>query len=55
MNVTEREQHEILVALAGMWDKPTRRAASKTFRAALTSPRTILKALELVAKVNGEH
>jgi hypothetical protein len=51
---TEREQHEIVVALAGVLDEPTRRAATEKFQAALTSSRTVLKALEPLARVNGE-
>ena len=51
---TERDRHEIQVAIAGVFDEPTRRAAIQLLRAALTTPRTALKALELVARVNGE-
>jgi hypothetical protein len=44
----------ILAALAGLFDEATERAAIKAFRAALTSPRTVLKALKLVGRFNGE-
>ena len=51
---TERERHAILAALAGVFDEVTERAAIKTFRAALTTPRTVLQALELVGRLTGE-
>jgi hypothetical protein len=51
---TERDWHVILAALAGVFDETTRRAAIKVFRAALTTPRTALKALEFAARLNGE-
>jgi hypothetical protein len=51
---TERDRNAILAALAGLFDEPTQRAARKVVRTALTTPRTVLKALELVARLNGE-
>jgi uncharacterized protein DUF5681 len=51
---TERERHVILLALAETFDKNTRRAAQKAVGAALTNPRTVLKALEFIAWFNGE-
>jgi len=44
----------ILAALAGVFDETTQRAAIKVLRAALTTPRTVVKALELAARLNGE-
>jgi len=51
---TERDRHVIVAALAGVFDETTRRAAIKVLRAALTTRRTVLKALELAARLNGE-
>jgi hypothetical protein len=48
------DRHEILVALAAVFDQATQRAAIKRLRAALTTPRTVLKAVELAARINGE-
>jgi hypothetical protein len=44
----------IVAALAGLFDEATRQGAIKVLRAALTTPRTVLKALELAARLNGE-
>jgi hypothetical protein len=51
---TERDQHVIVAALAGLFDEATRPGAIKVLRAALTTPRTALRALELTARLNGE-
>jgi hypothetical protein len=51
---TERDQHVIAATLAGLFDEPTRQGAIKVLRVALTTPRTVLKALELAARLNGE-
>jgi Family of unknown function (DUF5681) len=51
---SEADRHEILVGLAAVWDEPTHRAAIKRLGAALTTPQTVLKALELAARINGE-
>jgi len=51
---SEADRHEILVGLTAVWDEPTQHAAIQRFRTALTAPRTVLKALELVARINGE-
>ena len=51
---TERDQHVIVAALAGIFDEATRQGAIKMVRAALTTPRTALRALELAARLNGE-
>src|SRR5262245_2016993 len=51
---TEREQHVILAALAGALGDGTQRAAVKAIRTVLTNPRTVLKAMELCARLNGE-
>jgi hypothetical protein len=51
---TERDQHVIVAALAGTFDEATRQGAIRVLRAALTTPRTALKALEFAARLNGE-
>jgi Family of unknown function (DUF5681) len=51
---TERERLEILVVLAEVFDEPRRRTAVQLLRAALTNPRTVLRAVELAARMNGE-
>jgi hypothetical protein len=51
---TERDQHVILTALAGAFGGGTQRAATNAMLAVLTNPRTVLKALELCARLNGE-
>jgi hypothetical protein len=51
---TERDQHAILTALAGALGEGTQGAAIKAMQAVLTNPRTVLKALELCARLNGE-
>ena len=51
---TEREQHAILTALAGALGEGTQRAAIKAMQAVLTNPRTVLKGLEFLARLNGE-
>src|SRR5215813_11039015 len=51
---SERDQQAILEALAGSLGEGAQRAAIKAMRAALTNRRTVLKALELCARVNGE-
>ena len=51
---SERDQHAILAALAGALGEDARRAAINAMRAALTNARTVVKALELGAKLNGE-
>ena len=50
----ERDRQAMLEALAGSLGEGARRAAIKVMRAALTNRRTVLKALELCARVNGE-
>ena len=50
---TERDQHAI-PALAGAFGEGTQRDSIKAMQAVLTNPRTILKALELCARLNGE-
>src|SRR5438132_5852234 len=50
---TERDQHVILTALAGAFGEGTQRAAIKAMRAVLANPRTVLNALELCARLNG--
>jgi hypothetical protein len=44
----------ILTALAGAFGEGTQRAAINAMQAVLTHPRTVLKALELLARLNGE-
>ena len=51
---TERDQHAILTAVAGALGEGPQRAAINAMQAALTNPRTVLKALELLARLNGE-
>jgi len=51
---TERDQHTILTALSGALAEETQRAAIKAMQAVLANPRTVLKALELRARLNGE-
>ncbi len=51
---TERDQHAILTALAGALGEGAQRDAIKAMQAALTNPRTVLKAMELCARLNGE-
>jgi len=51
---TERDQHAILTALAGAFDEGAQRDSIKAMQAVLTNPRTVLKALELLARLNGE-
>jgi Family of unknown function (DUF5681) len=51
---TERDQHAILTALAAAFDEGAQRDSIKAMRAVLNNPRTILKALELCARLNGE-
>src|SRR5438093_923857 len=51
---TERDQHAILTALAGAFGEGTQGTAIKAMQAVLTNPRTVLKALELLARLNGE-
>ncbi len=51
---TERDQHAILTALAGALGEGAQRDAIKAMQAVLTNPRTVLKALELLARLNGE-
>ena len=50
----ERDQHAILTAVAGALGEGPQRAAINAMQAALTNPRTVLKALELLARLNGE-
>jgi len=52
--VTERDQHAILTALAGALGEGAQRDAIKAMQAVLTNPRTVLKAMELCARLNGE-
>jgi hypothetical protein len=47
---TEREQHAILTALAGILGEETQQAAIKAMQAVLTNPRTVLEAMELCAR-----
>ena len=42
------------MALAGAFGEGTQRAAINAMQAVLTNPRTVLKALELCARLNGE-
>src|SRR5258705_11530070 len=51
---TERDRHAILTALAGALGEGTQGAAINAMQAVLTNPRTVLKALELLARLNGE-
>lgn len=51
---TARDQHAILTALAGAFGEGTQRDSINAMRAVLTNPRTVLKALELYARLNGE-
>src|SRR5262245_38787188 len=51
---SDRNQRAILTALAGALGEGGQQAAIKAMRAALTNRRTVLKALELCARVNGE-
>jgi hypothetical protein len=51
---TEREQHAMLTALAGALGEGNQRDAIKAIRVMLTNPRTVLKALEFGARLNGE-
>jgi hypothetical protein len=51
---TQREQHLILEALSQAADETTRQRAIEALRVCVTNPRTVLKALELAARLNGE-
>src|SRR5262245_16713449 len=51
---TERDQHVILAALAGAFGDGTQRAAVTALRAVLTTPRTVLEAMEFNGKLTGE-
>ena len=51
---TEREQHAILTALAGILGEETQQTAIKAVQAVLANSRTVLRALELGARLNGE-
>jgi hypothetical protein len=51
---TKRDQHAILTALAGAFGEGAQRAAINAMQAVMTNPRTVLKALELCARLNGE-
>ena len=51
---TECDQHALLIALAGILGEGRQRTAIKAIQAALTNPRTGLRALELCARLNGE-
>src|SRR4029434_5071369 len=51
---TERDQHAILTAVAGALGEGAQRASIKTMQAVLSNPRTVLKALEFCARLNGE-
>jgi hypothetical protein len=51
---TERDQHVILTALAGAFGEGTQQAAINAMQTVLTNPRTVLKGLELCARLNGE-
>jgi Family of unknown function (DUF5681) len=51
---TERDQQAILTALAGALGEGAQRDAIKAMQTVLTNPGTILKALELCARLNGE-
>jgi hypothetical protein len=51
---TARDQHAVLTALAGAFGEGTQRAAITAMQAVLSNPRTVLKALELCARLNGE-
>ena len=54
LRLTLREQLLILEALSRAADETVRQRAIEAFRACITNPRTSLKALELVARLNGE-
>jgi uncharacterized protein DUF5681 len=51
---SERDQHTILTAFSGALGEETQRAAIKAMQAVLANPRTVLKALEFGARLNGE-
>jgi hypothetical protein len=51
---TERDQHAILTTLAGALGEGAQRDSIKAMQAVLTNPRTVLTALELCARLNGE-
>ena len=51
---TEREQHEMRAALAGILGGRTQREAVKAMGAVLTNPRTALQALKFCGQVTGE-
>ena len=51
---TERDQHAILTAVAGALGQGPQRDSIKAMQVVLTNPRTVLKALELLARLNGE-
>ena len=51
---SERDQHTILTAFSGAQGEETQRAAIKAMQAVLANPRTVLKALEFGARLNGE-
>jgi hypothetical protein len=46
--------HAILTALAGAFGEGTQRDSINAMQAVMTHPRTVLKALELCARLNGE-
>jgi hypothetical protein len=52
--LTLREQLLILEALSRAADETVRQRAIEAFRACVTNPRTVLKAIELLARLNGE-
>jgi hypothetical protein len=52
--LTERDQHAILTALTGTLGEGSQRDAIKAMQVVLTNPKTVLKALEFCARLNGE-
>ena len=52
--LTERDQHVIVAALAMVFDEATQQAAVNGLRAALSNRSTALRAVEFVARLNGE-
>jgi Family of unknown function (DUF5681) len=48
---TERDQHAILAVLAGALGDGARRASIKAMQAVLTNARTVLEAMELLARL----
>jgi hypothetical protein len=54
LRFTGLDQQAILIALSRAFDETTQQAAIEALQKVLASPRTVLKALELAGRPNGE-